>query len=32
LPDRVVELSVAALLGQAVERIHEERSLSSLFV
>ena len=32
LPDRVTELSVAGLLGEAVERIHEERSLSSLFV
>ena len=32
LPKRVVELSVAGLLGEAVERIHEERSLSSLFV
>jgi ribose-phosphate pyrophosphokinase len=28
----VRELSVAGLLGKAVERIHEERSLSSLFV
>jgi ribose-phosphate pyrophosphokinase len=28
----VRELSVAGLLGEAVERIHEERSLSSLFV
>ena len=32
LPPRVTELSVAGLLGEAVERIHEERSLSSLFV
>ncbi len=29
---KVTELSVAKLLGEAVERIHEERSLSSLFV
>jgi ribose-phosphate pyrophosphokinase len=32
LPDNVIELSVAGLLGEAVQRIHEERSLSSLFV
>ncbi len=32
LPPKVTELSVAALLGEAVYRIHEERSLSSLFV
>jgi ribose-phosphate pyrophosphokinase len=32
LPGNVVELSVAGLLGEAVQRIHEERSLSSLFV
>ena len=32
LPPGVTELSVAGLLGEAVERIHEERSLSSLFV
>jgi len=32
LPENVVELSVAGLLGEAVQRIHEERSLSSLFV
>ncbi len=32
LPANVTELSVAGLLGEAVERIHEERSLSSLFV
>ena len=32
LPPNVKELSVAALLGEAVKRIHEERSLSSLFV
>jgi ribose-phosphate pyrophosphokinase len=32
LPDKVRELSVAGLLAEAVQRIHEERSLSSLFV
>ncbi len=32
LPGKVTELSVAGLLGEAVQRIHEERSLSSLFV
>jgi ribose-phosphate pyrophosphokinase len=32
LPKSVVQLSVAGLLGDAVQRIHEERSLSSLFV
>jgi ribose-phosphate pyrophosphokinase len=32
LPTKVTELSVAGLLGEAVQRIHEERSLSSLFV
>src|SRR5437867_4533474 len=32
LPANVTVLSVAALLGEAVQRIHEERSLSSLFV
>jgi len=32
LPPRVTELSVAGLLGEAVQRIHEERSLSSLFI
>ena len=32
LPSSIVELSIAALLGEAVQRIHEERSLSSLFV
>jgi ribose-phosphate pyrophosphokinase len=32
LPAKVTELSVAGLLGEAVQRIHEERSLSSLFV
>jgi ribose-phosphate pyrophosphokinase len=32
LPANIRELSVAGLLGEAVQRIHEERSLSSLFV
>uniref|UniRef100_A0A832I662 Ribose-phosphate pyrophosphokinase n=1 Tax=Eiseniibacteriota bacterium TaxID=2212470 RepID=A0A832I662_UNCEI len=32
LPPNVVELTVSGLLGEAVQRIHEERSLSSLFV
>jgi len=32
MPPKIVELSVAGLLGEAVQRIHEERSLSSLFV
>jgi ribose-phosphate pyrophosphokinase len=32
LGDRVRVLSVSGLLGEAVQRIHEERSLSSLFV
>jgi ribose-phosphate pyrophosphokinase len=32
MPAKVTELSVATLLGEAVQRIHEERSLSSLFV
>ena len=32
LPPKVRELTVAGLLGEAVQRIHEERSLSSLFV
>jgi ribose-phosphate pyrophosphokinase len=32
LTNRVRQLSVASLLGEAVQRIHEERSLSSLFV
>ncbi len=32
LPGAVTVLSVAGLLGEAVQRIHEERSLSSLFV
>jgi ribose-phosphate pyrophosphokinase len=32
MPANVTVLSVAPLLGEAVHRIHEERSLSSLFV
>jgi ribose-phosphate pyrophosphokinase len=32
LPPNVKELSVSGLLAEAVQRIHEERSLSSLFV
>jgi len=32
LPANFTELSVAGLLGEAIQRIHEERSLSSLFV
>ena len=32
LPPNITELSIAGLLGEAVQRIHEERSLSSLFV
>lgn len=32
LPKQIRQLSVASLLGEAVQRIHEERSLSSLFV
>ena len=32
LPPNVKELSVSRLLAEAVQRIHEERSLSSLFV
>jgi phosphoribosylpyrophosphate synthetase len=32
LPANVKELSISGLLGEAVQRIHEERSLSSLFV
>ena len=32
LSKKVTELSVAGILGEAVQRIHEERSLSSLFV
>jgi ribose-phosphate pyrophosphokinase len=29
---KIVELSVARLLGQAIRSIHEETSVSSLFV
>ncbi|HEY3217179.1 MAG TPA: ribose-phosphate pyrophosphokinase [Candidatus Eisenbacteria bacterium] len=32
LPSNITELAVAGLLGEAVQRIHDERSLSSLFV
>jgi ribose-phosphate pyrophosphokinase len=32
LPGNITELSIAGLLGEAVQRIHEERSLSSLFI
>ena len=32
IPANVKELSIAALLGEAMQRIHEERSLSSLFI
>src|SRR5690349_5406714 len=32
LPPNITELSVAGRLGEAVQRIHEERSLSSLFI
>jgi ribose-phosphate pyrophosphokinase len=32
LSEKVTELSIAEILGEAVQRIHEERSLSSLFV
>jgi ribose-phosphate pyrophosphokinase len=32
LPKNITELSIAGLLGEAVQRIHEERSLSSLFI
>ena len=32
LPPNVKELSIATLLGEAMQRIHEERSLSSLFI
>ena len=32
LPANIIELSVARLLGEAVQRIHEERSLSTLFI
>ncbi len=31
LPDNVIQLSVAPLLGQAISRIHDEESVSSLF-
>ncbi len=31
LPENVVQLSVAPLLGQAISRIHDEESVSSLF-
>ncbi len=30
--DKVIELSVAELLGEAIDRIHGERSVSSLFI
>lgn len=32
VPDRFKVLSVAALLGEAIRRIHDEESLSSLFI
>ncbi len=32
ITDKITQLSVAVILGEAVQRIHEERSLSSLFV
>jgi ribose-phosphate pyrophosphokinase len=32
LPDKIKVLSVAALLGEAIRRIHDEESLSSLFI
>jgi ribose-phosphate pyrophosphokinase len=32
LPAKITALTVASILGEAVARIHEERSLSSLFV
>jgi len=32
LPSKVRVLSVAGLLGEAIRRIHEEESLSSLFI
>jgi len=32
VPANVKELSIAGLLGEAMQRIHEERSLSSLFI
>ena len=31
LPSKVVQLSVAPLLGQAISRIHDDESISSLF-
>ena len=31
LPENIVQLSVAPLLGQAISRIHDEESVSSLF-
>ena len=31
LPSNVVQLSVAPLLGQAISRIHDDESVSSLF-
>ena len=30
--DKIVQLSVAELLGEAIKRIHEESSVSSLFI
>jgi ribose-phosphate pyrophosphokinase len=32
LPDRIRVLSVAPLLAEAIRRIHDEESLSSLFI
>jgi ribose-phosphate pyrophosphokinase len=32
LPPNIIELSIAGLLGEAVQRIHQERSLSTLFI
>ena len=32
LPEKIKVLSVAALLGEAIRRIHDEESLSSLFI
>jgi ribose-phosphate pyrophosphokinase len=32
LPSNITELTIAGLVGEAMQRIHEERSLSSLFV
>ena len=32
ITNKITQLSVAVILGEAVQRIHEERSLSSLFV